>query len=158
MKAPTPSSPIPTYRRPSWIMRHLVDPLTRVLVGKLGLDDHTGTRVLEVQGRTSGHWHTTPVKLLEWEGHNYLVAMYGETNWVKNLRAQRHGRIRLGGHVTEFRVVELSDADKLSILRTYLKRYWSLVARMTTLTSADAPTEELARVAPLHPVFRLETR
>ena len=64
--------------------------------------------------------------------------------------------MRRGSHITEFRAVELADKEKLGVLRAYLKRYWSLVAQMTTLTSPDAPDEELAKEAPMHPVFRLE--
>ncbi len=144
------------YRQPPWIMRHVFDPLTRFAVGTLGLDDHNGTRVLEVQGRRSGVWRATPVKLLELNGQRYLVAMYGETQWVKNLRSQRQGRLRLGGQVIDFRAEELTNQDKLAILRVYLKRWWSLVGRLTPITSPDAPDEEIAGAASMYPVFRLD--
>lgn len=150
------SDATPAARRLPWIMRHVVDPLTRIAVGRLGLDDHNGTRVLEVKGRTSGIWRATPVKLLELDGRRYLVAMYGETDWVRNLRVQGGGRLRLGSHVTDFQVVELADADKLPILRAYFRQWWSLVARMTPITSPHAPDEEFGRAAPLYPVFLLE--
>ncbi len=144
------------YRQPPWIMRHVFDPLTRFLVGRLGMDDHNGTRVLEVKGRSSGIWRATPVKLLELNGQRYLVAMYGETQWVKNLRSQSQARLRLGRQVIDFRAVELADTEKLPILRAYLKRWWSLVARMTPVTSPDAPDAEIVGVASMYPVFRLE--
>jgi deazaflavin-dependent oxidoreductase (nitroreductase family) len=147
--------PIPSYRRPPWIMLHVFDPLTVLAVGRLGLDDHNGTRVLEVKGRTSGVWRANPVRLLELDGRRYLVAMYGNAQWVRNLRARGGGRMRLGSQATDFRAVELDDAEKLPVLRAYFKRYWSLVAQMTTVTSPDAPDEEIARAPPLHPVFRL---
>jgi deazaflavin-dependent oxidoreductase (nitroreductase family) len=150
------NNPVSGYRQPPWIMRHVFDPLTLWLVGRLGMDDHNGTRVLEVKGRRSGAWRATPVKLLELDGQRYLVAMYGETSWIKNLRVQGCGMLRLGSHVTEFRAVELPDKEKLTALRAYFKRYWSLVAQMTTVTSPDAPDEELAKAASRHPVFRLE--
>jgi deazaflavin-dependent oxidoreductase (nitroreductase family) len=152
----TTNDSVSAYRRPSWIMLHLVDPLTRFLVGSLGLDDHNGTRVLEVKGRKSGAWRATPVRLLELDGRRYLVAISGETHWVRNLRVQGAGRLRLGSQVTDFRSVELVGAEKLPILRAYFTRYWSLVAGMTTVTSPEAPDEEIARAASLHPVFRLE--
>lgn len=146
----------PARRRPPWIMQHLVDPLTLLAVGRLGLDDHNGTRVLEVKGRTSGVWRATPVKLLELDGRRYLVAMYGQTQWVRNLRARGGGRLRLGGQVADFRAVELAGAEKLPVLRAYMKLYWSLVSGMTIVTSPDAPAEEIERAAPMHPAFRLE--
>jgi deazaflavin-dependent oxidoreductase (nitroreductase family) len=148
--------PNPAVRRPPWIMRHVIDPLALFAVGWLGLDDHAGTRVLEVKGRASGVWRATPVRLLEMDGRRYLVAMYGETQWVKNLRAQGGGRFRMGGKITDFQALELSDKDKHPALRAYMKRYWSLVSGMTSVTSPDAPDEEIARAAPMHPVFRLE--
>jgi hypothetical protein len=33
-----------------------------------------GLRVLAVRGRTSGEWRTTPVNLLDYDDHQYLVA------------------------------------------------------------------------------------
>jgi deazaflavin-dependent oxidoreductase (nitroreductase family) len=137
-------------------MAHVVDPLTLLLVGKLGLDDHNGTRVVEVKGRVSGKWRSTPVRLLDMDGKRYLVAMYGETNWVRNLRSRGSGRLRLGGTVTEFRAVELAGKEKLDAFRGYLKRWWSLVAPITTLTSPDVPDEVLTPEAAAHPVFRLD--
>jgi deazaflavin-dependent oxidoreductase (nitroreductase family) len=147
---------IPAYRRSSWVILHVVNPFTRLAVGRLGLDDHNGTRVLEVKGRNSGQWRATPVRLLEMDGRRYLVAPQGETDWVRNLRVQGGGRIRLGSHVMEFRAVELTDEEKLPILRAYFTRWWSLAAPLTTVTSANAPDEEFITAAPMHPVFRLE--
>ena len=148
--------PMPDRRQPPWIMRHLVDPLTVWAVGSLGLDDHNGTRVIEVRGRTSGAWRATPVKLLELDARRYLVAMYGQTGWAKNLRASGAGRLRQGRAVTDFTAVELKDADKLPVLRAYFQRWWALVARMTPVSAPTAPDEEVAAAAHLHPVFRLE--
>jgi deazaflavin-dependent oxidoreductase (nitroreductase family) len=156
MQDKQPKMTSPSRPRPPWIMLHVIDPLALFAVGWLGLDDHAGTRVLEVKGRTSGVWRATLVRLLEMDGRRYLVAMYGETQWVKNLRAQGGGRLRMGGKVTDFRAVELANKDKVPALRAYMKRYWSLVSGMTTVTSPDAPDEEIARAAPMYPLFRLE--
>jgi deazaflavin-dependent oxidoreductase (nitroreductase family) len=149
-------APLPASWRPAWLMRRVVDPLTRLLVGRLGLDDHNGTRILEVRGRTSGIWRATPVRVLELDGQRYLVALYGATGWVRNLRAQGGGRLRLGRQVTSFRAVELDDQAKVPVLRAYLKRWWRLVARLTPISSPDAPDAELSRVASQYPVFQLE--
>jgi deazaflavin-dependent oxidoreductase (nitroreductase family) len=152
----TPATvPSAAYRRSSWIMLHVVNPLTRLAVGRLGLEDHNGTRVLEVKGRISGRWHATPVRLLELDGHRYLVAPQGETDWVKNLRARGAGRLRVGKTVQEFRAVELTGEEKLPVLRAYFTRWWSLVSGMTTITSPRASDEEFAKAALLHPAFVL---
>jgi len=144
------------YRRPRWVMRNLFDPLAVFLVGRLGLDDHNGTRVIEVKGRTSGIWRLTPVRVLDLNQRQYVVAVYGESNWAKNLRSQGRGRLRWGNHVEEFRAVELSGKEKIPVLRAYLKRWWGLVSRMTPVASPDAPDEEIAKAAPFHPVFLLD--
>jgi deazaflavin-dependent oxidoreductase (nitroreductase family) len=143
-----------SYRRLPWIMPHVIDPLTCFAVGRLGLD-HDGVRVLEVKGRTSGLWRATPVRVLDLDGQQYLVAPQGETQWVRNLRVQRRGRLRLGGAVTDFQAEELSDQDKVPVLRAYFRRWWSQAARLTTLTAPDVPDAQVMRAAPLHPVFRL---
>lgn len=150
----TPVSPIATYRRSSWAILHLVNPLARLLVGRLGLGND-GVRVLEVKGRKSGAWHATPVRLLVLDGRQYLVALQGETQWVRNLRAQGSGRLRLGRRVTKFRASELADEAKLPVLRAYFKRWWSQSASLTTVKSPDASDDEIIVAAPTHPVFRL---
>lgn len=156
MKTSNAAATIPAYRPSHWIILHLVNPLTRLLVGRLGLDDHDGTRILEVKGRISGVWHANPVRLLELDGRRYLIALQGETQWVRNLRVQRVGRLRLGSHVTDFRAVELADTDKLPVLRAYFRHWWSQSAALTTVTSPDAANEEITKAAPMHPVFMLE--
>jgi deazaflavin-dependent oxidoreductase (nitroreductase family) len=117
--------------------------------------DHDGVRVLEIKGRISGIWRATPVRVLEFDGHQYLVAPQGQTQWVRNLRVQRRGRLRLGGRVTEFEAEELADEAKAPVLRAYFRRWWSQTASLTSLTAPDAPEAEVTRAAPLHPTFRV---
>ncbi|GMA87289.1 nitroreductase [Angustibacter aerolatus] len=50
-----------------------------------------GSRVLAVRGRTSGEWRTNPVNPLTVDGHRYLVAPRGHTQWVRNLRVAGTG-------------------------------------------------------------------
>ncbi len=150
-----PSPPIPDYRESSWVLVHLVNPLARFLVGTLGFDNN-GVRILEVKGRKSGVWHPTPVRLLVMDGRRYLLALQGETQWVRNLRVQGGGRLRLGNNVTAFRARELANEEKLLVLRAYFNTWWAQSAPLTTVKSADAPDEEITRAAPTHPVFVLE--
>jgi deazaflavin-dependent oxidoreductase (nitroreductase family) len=114
-----------------------------------------GSRVLEVKGRTSGQWRQTPVNLLSHEGSEYLVAPRGHTQWVKNLRASGQGRLRVGRRVQQFTAVELSDAEKPPLLRAYLKKWKFEVGVFFGGVGPDSSEEELRRIAPHHPVFRL---
>ena len=112
--------------------------------------------MLRVRGRKSGEWRTTPVNLLELEGAQYLVAPRGHTQWVRNLRAVGTGELVLGRHVQPFRGVELPDGEKVPLLRAYLRRWKAEVGIFFGGVGPDAPDAELQRIAPDHPVFRIE--
>jgi len=114
-----------------------------------------GSRVLEVRGRKSGEWRQTPVNLLRHEGVEYLVAPRGQTQWVKNLRASGEGRLRVGRRAESFRAVELSDEERPAVLRAYLKKWKFEVGVFFGGVGPESAEEELRRIAPDHPVFRL---
>jgi deazaflavin-dependent oxidoreductase (nitroreductase family) len=115
-----------------------------------------GSRELRVRGRKSGEWRTTPVNLLTHEDDRYLVAPRGETQWVRNLRAAGEGELRVGRRTEAFRATELPDAEKPAILRAYLKRWKAEVGVFFGGVGPDAPEDELRRISPDHPVFRIE--
>jgi len=144
----------PHYREPGWFTKHVfnraVAGLTRVGISVLG------SRVLRVKGRKSGEPRTTPVNLLTLDGTRYLVAPRGETQWVRNLRAAGgQGELLLGSKAESFQATEVGDADKPDILRAYLKRWKAEVGVFFDGVSADSPASEVERIAPLHPVFRI---
>jgi deazaflavin-dependent oxidoreductase (nitroreductase family) len=145
----------PHYARPGWFTQHVFNPLVAVLT-RAGISVW-GSRELRVRGRTSGEWRTTPVNLLTIETTNYLVAPRGETQWVKNLRVAGTGELRVGRRTDDFRATEISDADKVPILRAYLKRWKAEVGVFFDGVSATSSEAELQRIAPHHPVFRIET-
>jgi deazaflavin-dependent oxidoreductase (nitroreductase family) len=144
------------YQRPGWFTKHIFNPIIAGLT-RLGLS-LAGSRVLEVRGRKSGEWRRTPVNPLELEGQRYLVAPRGETQWVRNLRASSSGRLRKGLRTEEFTATELPDEEKLPLLRAYLKQWAWEVGAFFQGVGADAPEEELRRIAPLHPIFRISPR
>jgi len=115
-----------------------------------------GSRVLEVRGRSSGEWRTTPVNLLSHEGQRYLVAPRGNTQWARNLRASGEGRLRLGRRAEPFTAVEIVDeGEKAPILRAYLRRWKAEVGVFFEGVGPDSSEEQLRGIAPKHPVFRL---
>ena len=95
------------------------------------------------------------MNLLRYEGADYLVAARGQTYWVKNLRASGQGRLRVGRRIQEFDAVELADDDKTALLRAYLKKWKVEVGVFFDGVGPESSDEELRRVAPDHPVFRL---
>jgi deazaflavin-dependent oxidoreductase (nitroreductase family) len=141
------------YLRPGWFTRHVFNP-TIALLTRAGLSVW-GSRELRVRGRKSGEWRTTPVNLLTHEGAQYLVAPRGETQWVRNLRVAGDGELRVGRRTQVFRATEVSDADKLPILRAYLKRWKAEVGVFFDGVSAKSSDDEFVRIAPDHPIFRI---
>ena len=115
-----------------------------------------GSRVLEIRGRKTGEPRRTPVNLLTLEGTRYLVAPRGHTQWVRNLRAQGEGRLLLGRRAERFTAVELPDDDKVPILRAYLERWKWEVGAFFGGVGPDSADAELRRIAPDHPIFRIE--
>ena len=145
-----------SYQRPGWFTKHVFNPIVAALT-RLGLS-LAGSRVLEVRGRRSGEWRQTPVNPLDHDGQRYIVAPRGETQWVRNLRASGEGRLRKGRRVEEFIATEIPDDDKLPLLRAYLKKWAWEVGAFFQGVGADAPDEEIRRIAPLHPIFRIAPR
>jgi deazaflavin-dependent oxidoreductase (nitroreductase family) len=139
---------------PGWftknVFNRIVAALTRAGIGVYG------SRVLEVQGRKSGEWRRTPVNLLHFDGDDYLVAPRGNTQWVRNLRASGRGRLILGRRTEPFTAEELSDDEKPPLLREYLRKWKFEVGAFFAGVGPDAPDEELRRIAPEHPVFRIK--
>lgn len=141
------------YVKPGWFTRHVFNPAIAALT-RLGLSV-LGSRILRVRGRKSGEWRSVPVNLLTVDGARYLVAPRGHTQWVRNLRVAGEGELRVGRRTEAFTATEVADDDKVDILRPYLKRWKAEVGVFFGGVSAKSSDDELRRIAPDHPVFRL---
>jgi deazaflavin-dependent oxidoreductase (nitroreductase family) len=141
------------YQRPGWFTTNVFNRLVAGLT-RLGVSVY-GSRVLEVRGRSSGQWRQTPVNLLRVDGVEYLVSPRGQTQWVKNLRASGEGRLRVGRRVEGFAAAEVGDEEKAPLLRAYLKKWSFEVGVFFAGVGPDASNDELRRIGPDHPVFRL---
>jgi deazaflavin-dependent oxidoreductase (nitroreductase family) len=141
------------YRAPGWFTRNVFNQLVAFLT-KRGMSV-LGSRVLAVKGRTSGEWRTTPVNLLTYESRRYLVAPRGETQWVRNLRVAGTGELRLGRGAEDFRGRELTDEEKVPVLRAYLRRWKAEVGIFFEGTGPDSSDEQLRAIAPKHPAFEV---
>ena len=141
------------YRRPGFFTRHVFN---RAVAGatRAGLSVW-GSRILRVRGRTTGQWRTTPVNVLTVEGDRFLVAPRGDTQWARNMRVSGGGELQLGRRVEAFSAAELPDAEKIPVLRAYLKRWKAEVGVFFDGVSATSPEDEVRRIAPDHPVFRI---
>jgi deazaflavin-dependent oxidoreductase (nitroreductase family) len=144
------------YRAPGWFTRNVFNRSVAFLT-RHGVSV-AGSRILAVRGRSSGEWRTTPVNLLELDGHRYLVAPRGETQWVRNLRAAGEGELRVGRKTEGFHATELETEDKLPVLRAYLKRWKFEVGVFFDGVGPDATDDGLRGIAPKHPAFEVSPR
>jgi hypothetical protein len=74
---------------------------------------------------------------------------------VRNLRVSGSGRLLVGRRSENFTAVEVPDAEKSELLRAYLRKWKWEVGQFFGGVGPDAPEEEMRRIAPDHPVFRI---
>ena len=142
------------FQQPGWFTKHVFNPLVAGLT-RLGIG-LAGSRVLEVQGRKSGEWRQTPVNPLQFEGKRYLVSPRGNTQWVRNMRVSGSGRLVRGRRVEEFTATEIPEGERPPLLRAYLEKWKWEVGAFFDGVGPDSSDEELRRIAPDHPAFRID--
>ncbi|MFJ8822615.1 nitroreductase family deazaflavin-dependent oxidoreductase [Streptomyces sp. NPDC102467] len=140
-------------QKPGWFTVNVLN-RTMAFLTRRGIS-FRGGRILAVRGRKSGDWRTTPVNPLVFEGEQYLVAPRGHVQWTHNMRAAHGGELRLGKRAQEFTAVEVSDDDKLGVLRAYITLWKSELGVFFQGVTPDSTDEELRGIAPDHPVFRI---
>jgi deazaflavin-dependent oxidoreductase (nitroreductase family) len=146
---------MPEHYRPPGLLDRVFNGIVAGLT-RVGLS-MWGSRVLEVPGRRTGEPRRTPVNLLTLDGRRYLVAPRGTTHWVRNLRAAGgRGTLLVGRRREPFVATEVADEDKEPILRAYLRRWKWEVGQFFEGVGPDSPAQDVARVAPRHPVFRID--
>jgi deazaflavin-dependent oxidoreductase (nitroreductase family) len=106
-----------------------------------------------VPGRRTGKLWSTPVSIVENGGRRWLVAPYGDRNWVRNARAAGWVRLQRGRRNERLVVEELSAADAVPVLREYYRR--SRVTRPFFAVSLASSGEDWLAEAARHPVFEL---
>ena len=140
------------YRRSP--LRRALNLLIRPLA-RLGL---TGprTHLLTVPGRTTGKLWSTPVSIVRSGSERWLVAPYGDRNWVKNTRAAGWVELRRGRRRERLSAQELSPQEAVPVLREYYRQ--GRTTRPFFDVSVRSPEDEWLAEAPRHPVFRLLPR
>jgi deazaflavin-dependent oxidoreductase (nitroreductase family) len=134
-------------------LRRLLNLLVRPLA-RLGLAGKR-THVLTVAGRKSGKRYSTPVSLIFLDGERWLVAPYGEREWVKNARAAGWVELTRALQTERVRVEEVGPEQAAPVLRAYLRS--TPVTAPFFAAKRNAPLEKFAEEAHRHPVFRLAT-
>lgn len=119
--------------------------------------------VLEVPGRRSGKIRRNALVKASHNGNDYLVALAGESEWVRNVRAA-DGHVVIGRRDRRAaRLVEVPPAERPPILRAYLLRWGrqpnsaavQREARLFFGVSGDPSLEDLAAIAEFYPTFQI---
>lgn len=106
-----------------------------------------------MRGRKSGRRYSTPVQLVIDDGARWLVAPYGEREWVKNARAAGEVELWRAGKTRRHRIEEVRGEEAAPVLREYLRM--TPVVKSFFDAEADAPLDAFVAEADRHPVFRV---
>jgi len=116
--------------------------------------------LLTVRGRKSGEMRTTPVALVELDGRRWIIGTFGETNWVRNLRAAQAGVIEVGDRRESVNARELGGAEGAAFFATTLKPYVAGIPLgfgrvLLAMLGAGDIVKDPAAAAARRPVFEL---
>ncbi len=137
-----------TYRVPSFV--RLANYLTTTLL-RAGMKPGN-MALLTVRGRKSGLPRTTPVALIEHDGQRWLIAAFGEVDWVRNLRAAGEASLKRGRRLQHILVKELSAEEAAPILKKSLTEAPGFLLKNFDATP-ESPLKDFEREALNHPVF-----
>jgi deazaflavin-dependent oxidoreductase (nitroreductase family) len=115
-----------------------------------------GTYLLTVRGRKTGKLHSNPVTLIEEGGQRWLVAPYGEVNWVHNARSAGQVILTRGRQSETVDVVELGPAESAPVLKRYVNGV--PITRPYFDAGPDSPLEAFKAEAARHPVFVIQAK
>jgi len=112
-----------------------------------------GMHLLAGKGRATGMLRETPIEPIEMDGQRWLVAPFGEVNWVRNARKAGQVRLSRGRTVEYLQVREADPVESAPVLREYLKRgytgdYFD--------ASPNSPLADFEAEAQKHPVFMVQ--
>lgn len=137
----------------------LLNPITTTLL-RLGVRPDPRMALLTIQGRKTGLDRTVPIGVFERAGRKYIVAAFGEVNWVLNLRAVGAVTLTQGKRKARCAAEQVQGEEAALVLRECLAAYLPSplagpMLRQRISLAADAPIELLAVEARRTPVFRL---
>jgi deazaflavin-dependent oxidoreductase (nitroreductase family) len=76
--------------------------------------------LVTIRGRKSGLPRTTPLTIVAFSGRRWLMAPFGEVDWVRNLRAARRATITVRRRTEEVTAVELGPTEVVAFYRDIL--------------------------------------
>lgn len=161
MDRPQDYSARTAYRPPAaWYRR--VNNRLGVALTSLGLAPRD-TVTLEVRGRRSGRTRRIPIVRTRHDGADYLVALAGESQWVRNVRAAGGRVVIRRRRARRARLVELAPADRGEIIAAYLDagrrrggvKAGDQQARYYFGLDPHPAQDDIDAIAEFYPVFRI---
>ncbi len=110
--------------------------------------------MLETKGRRSGQLRSVPVNIVDYEGRRYLVSPRGESEWVRNVRADGGRAVFRHGKREPVRLEELPASERAPIIQKYLREN-AMATKQHFGIDPKSGIAEFERIAALHPVFRI---
>lgn len=116
-------------------------------------------RLLETTGRTSGEPRSVPIAVLVHDRRRWLVSPFGETDWVKNVRAHHVATLVSRRQREEITLHEVDHDTVAPILKQYLKTYRRVpFVPPAFQAQPDSPLSDFQAEATRHPVFAVADR
>src|SRR5690242_474511 len=111
---------------------------------------------LPVAGPTSGQIYTIPIALVENSGTSFLVAAFGEVNWVRNLRAAGQAQLTRRRRTESIGVVELEAKEAAPVLKQFLRESQRIsFIKPYFHVTPHSSLADFEQEALYHPVFRI---
>ena len=137
----------------------VLNPITTTLI-RLGVRPDPRMALLTIRGRKTGRERTVPMGVFDRDGRKYIVAAFGEVNWVLNLRASGAATLTQGKRKATYAAEQVHGEEAALVLRDCLAAYLPSplagpMLRQRIAVTADAPLDVLAAEARRTPVFRL---
>ncbi|HEY5640205.1 MAG TPA: nitroreductase/quinone reductase family protein [Dehalococcoidia bacterium] len=107
---------------------------------------------LEHKGRVSGKTRMTAVNWTDLDGKRYLVAPRGETQWVRNVRADGGlAVLRRGSRIESVRLEEVPAEARAAIIKQYVGE--NKIVKGEFGLEPDDAIEKYEGIATNHPTF-----
>lgn len=148
------------YRPPAGWYRRLNG--LGVLLTSLGLAPRDAV-TLQVRGRTTGKVRRVPILRTRYRGDDYLVALAGESQWVRNVRAARGHAVIRRRRARWVHLEELASTERAEIIAEYLHagqlrsgaEAKADQARFYFGLDPEPSIDDIEAIADNYPVFRI---
>src|SRR5919206_1927026 len=126
----------------------VLNPITTTLM-RLGVRPDPRMALLTIRGRKTGRDRTVPLGVFDRDGRKYIVAAFGEVNWVLNLRAAGAATITQGKRTARYAAEQVQGEEAALVLRDCLAAYLPSplagpMLRQRIAVTADAALDVLA--------------